>query len=173
MAYIDPNTILTPDPGDVLTAAWCDTVRDDLEFLVDPPACSVYHNTTQSQTTGTALTALAANSENYDNDSMHSTVTNNSRITIQTAGRYEVGAVVSWAANATGNRALAFAKNGVGVNDYLVDIRTGTATNSTGISGSRTLVLAAGDYVEVSVWQTSGGNLNATLTEFYCIFRTR
>jgi len=168
---VDPATILTTDPGDVLTAAWCDTVRDDLEALIDPPACSVYHNTTQTKTTGTSLSALSANSENYDNDSMHSTVTNNSRITIQTAGRYEVGVVLSWAASATGNRALAFTVNGT--TDYVVDIRTGTASNSTAISGSRTLVLAAGDYVEPSVWQSSGGDLNATLSEMYAIFRTR
>lgn len=173
MAYVDPNTVHNPSTGAVIPAAWGDTVRDDLEFLIDPPACSVYHNTTQSKASSTTLAALLANSENYDNFSGHSTSVATSRITIATAGRYEVGCVVSWAANGTGNRATAFSVNGVGVADYLVDIRTGTATNSTGISGSRTLVLAAGDYVEVSVWQTSGGALLASLDEFYVLWRTR
>lgn len=52
-----------------------------------PPACRVYHNTTQSISNG-VVTPLAFNSERYDTDTMHDTVTNNTRITINTAGLY-------------------------------------------------------------------------------------
>ena len=44
--------------------------RDDLEFLIDPPACSVYNSAVQVVATSTAATLLA-NSENFDNASMH------------------------------------------------------------------------------------------------------
>lgn len=171
MAYADLNTLHNPATGTIPPASWGDQARDNLEFLIDPPACSVYHNTTQTIATGTTLLVLAANAENYDNNAMHSTVTNNSRITAITAGRYRIGVVLSWAANATGNRATAFRVNGT--TDYVVDIRVGTATNSTAISGSRTLVLAANDYVEVFVWQSSGGNLDVTVSEFAAKFETR
>lgn len=171
MAYVDLATIQDTDPGDILTAAWCDQARDNQEFFIDPPACSVYHNTTQTKSSSTSLSTALANSENYDNASMHSTSSNTSRITIQTAGRYEVGVVLSWAANSTNNRATAFLVNGT--TDYIVDLRVSPSVNSAGISGSRTLVLSAGDYVEVAVWQNSGGDLALTLTEFYAIFRTR
>ena len=87
-------------------------VRDNLEFLIDPPACSVFNTVAQSLATGSA-TVLDANSENFDNDAMHSNVTNNSRITVQTAGRYLFYTRVEFAANATGVREIRFNKNGV------------------------------------------------------------
>lgn len=170
MAYADLDTIQTTDPGDILTAAWCDQARDNGEFLIDPPACSV-SNAAVTVASSVTLAALAADTEQYDNDSMHSTVSSNSRITIQTAGRYEIGCVVKYSASASGNRSTVFKVNGT--TSYNVDLRTGTGTNTTAISGSRTLVLAAGDYVEVFMFQNSGGDLDVTLDEFYAIFRTR
>jgi len=160
----DLNTIENPTAGQPHTAAWGDHVRTWVEFLASPPRCSVSHSTTQSQSSGTTLNALNADTESIDTDSMHSTSVNTSRITINTDGDYLLGTVVSYAANGTGNRAVAFRVNGT--TDYLVDIRTGTATNSTGISGSLVLPLVTTDYVEVVTWQTSGGALNATLTQF-------
>jgi hypothetical protein len=164
VAYVDLNTIHNPATGTIPPASWGDQIRDNLESHEDPARTSVYHDTTQSKTSGTTLQALAANSEHYDTANQHSNVTTNSRITVAADGRYRLGAVLSWAASGTGNRATAFTVNGT--DDYLVDIRTGTATNSTGISGSRTISLTAGDYVEVTVWQTSGGALLCTLDEF-------
>lgn len=171
MAYEDLLNIQTLDVGDILTAACMTQARDNDEFLIDPPACSVYHSTTQSQASGTTLVGLSANSENYDNASMHSTSSLTSRIVVPLDGRWEIGTVVAWAADGAGNRAVAFRVNGT--DDYVVDIRGGTSTNSTVQNGSRTLVLTAGDRVEVFVWQTSGSPLDCTLDEFYCLFRTR
>lgn len=54
-----------------------------------PPACRVYHNANQS-ITNAVVTVVAFNSERYDTDTMHDTATNNSRITIKTAGLYIV-----------------------------------------------------------------------------------
>jgi hypothetical protein len=172
--YVDPNTVHDPSTGAVIPAAWGDVVRSDLEYLVDPPACSVYHSLSVTKGTGTTLSALAANSENYDNAAMHSTSVSSSQILVPYDGRYQAGVVLSWDANASGNRATAFQVNGGGgSDDYLVDIRTGTSGNSTGVSGYRTLELTAGDIVEVAVWQNSGGNLDVDLVEFSLIFFTR
>jgi hypothetical protein len=172
--YVDPNTVSNPTTGAVITAAWGDVIRDDLEYLIDPPACSVSHSASVTKGTGTSLSALAADTEAYDNATMHSTSVSNSQILIPYDGRYQVGVVLSWDANASGNRATAFQVNGGGgSDDYLVDIRTGTSGNSTGVSGYRTLELTAGDIVEVAVWQNSGGNLDVDLVEFSVIFFTR
>lgn len=170
-AYADLATIQATDPGDILTAAWCDQVRANEEVLVDPPACSVYNSSAVSLSNDTA-TVLNADTENYDNDSMHSTVTNTSRITIQTAGRYLLTAAVGFAANATGNRSIEFKLNGVALSGGTLLASSGS-TNSTAIVLTRTLVLAAADYVEVTATQRSGGALNTTLSEFAALFLTR
>lgn len=173
MTYIDPNTIHNPATGTVAPAAWGDVVRDDLEFLIDPPACSVFHNTTQSLVTAT-LTVLSANSEFFDNDAMHSTVTNNSRITIQTAGRYLVLGVVRFATSGAGNaRLLQFLVNGTTQYEVQQVGGTSTAARDTLLSGSRLIVLAAADYVEVRARQDTGGNLATNLEEFGATFITR
>ncbi len=172
MSYIDPATILTTDPGDVLTAAWCDTVRDDLEFLIDPPSCSVYHSAAVSISDAN-LTILSANSENYDNDSMHSTVSSSSRITCQTAGRYSALACVVYASNSSGERLVDFLVNGTTQYVGLAIGPNPSGSQNTGLTVERTMVLNVGDYVEVRTRQRSGGALNCTLSEFALLFLTR
>lgn len=172
MAYTDANTVSNPTTGQPILAAWGDQIRTNQEFFVDPPACSVYASSAQSVATGASGVALTANSENYDNDSMHSTSTNTSRVTAQTAGRYLCIATVQFAANATGNRRVAFVVNGTTTHESTL-IPAVQAVNSVVLTAPRSLVLAASDYVEVSVWQTSGGNLNVTLLEFAAMFQTR
>jgi hypothetical protein len=172
LSYIDPQTIHNPSPGGVAPASWGDVIRQDLEFLIDPPACSVFNNAAQTVATGTTGAALTANSENFDNNSMHSTATNTSRITAQTAGRYLFLATVNFANNATGLRNVFFRVNGV--TDYPgASVPPVASGNSTTITGVRSIVCAATDYVECWGSQTSGGNLSVTLLEFVGLFFTR
>lgn len=171
MAYTDANTVSNPTTGQPILAAWGDQIRTNQEFFIDPPGCSVYNSSAQSLANNTG-TVLTANSENFDNDSMHSTSVNTSRITIQTAGRYLVIAAVSFSANSTGNRQVNFKKNGSGVAGGSLLDNSG-ASNSTAIVQVQSLVLAASDYVEVEATQRSGGNLNTTLSEFAAFFMTR
>lgn len=170
MPYTDPQTVLNPTAGQPMTAAWGDTVRDDLEFLIDPPQCSVYASGVQS-VANNSTTTLTADSENYDNDSMHSTVTNTSRITFTTAGRYEVFANVNYAANSTGYRRLSFLLNGT--TTYGGQTVAAAPTVATRLAATRTIVAAASDYVEVQVVQTSGGNLDVTMDEFRAKYESR
>lgn len=172
MAYADLLTVQTLNVGDVLTAAALQQIRANEEFLVDPPAVSIFHSTTQLVATGTTGAALIADSENFDNDSMHSTSSNTSRITAQTAGRYLFIATVNFANNATGFRNIFFRKNAA--TDYAgQSVMTVTTGNSTTITSVRSITLAAADYVEVFASQGSGGNLAIQLLEGAAMLRTR
>ena len=57
MPYTDPQTIHNPATGTVAPATWGDILRENSEFLIDPPACSVTHSTTQSIATATTVAA--------------------------------------------------------------------------------------------------------------------
>ena len=119
MPYSTPRTWVA---GDVLTAAQLNTdVRDNIAYLaalVNSPSCRVYHNTTQVLTNNVRA-ALAFNSERYDSDNMHDPATNNTRITINTAGVYVIGGqveipadtdltIVDWSLRINGAAFIAF-----------------------------------------------------------------
>jgi hypothetical protein len=176
VSYIDLNTIHNPATGTVAPAAWGDQIRENEEFLIDPPVVSVFHSVTVNVTTGTGLTILNANSENYDNDAMHSTVSNTSRLTVQTAGRYMFGARVNFdvanGGGATGMRAVELLHNST--TRYGLQLVSGaSATLPTQISGVATIVCAAADFVEVQVRQDSGSTKGVDLLEFYAVYMTR
>lgn len=172
MPYVDPNTIHDPVTGTVAPAAWGDVVRDDLEFLVDPPAASVFNNAAVSVANDT-LTTLNADSENFDNDAIHSTVTNPSRLTAQTAGRYEFTARVNFQADTTdGRRVIQLRKNGAG-GITVSSHRAVVDGNSQTLSGFLKDIMIVGDYWEVRVLQNAGNALDVTLQEFTALFITR
>lgn len=171
MAYSDLNLIHNPATGTIPPASWGDQVRDNLEFLIDPPACSVYGSAAQSIADSTT-TVLLANSENFDNASMHSTSSNTGRITGTTAGRFLVFSTVQFDANATGVRNLSFLVNGT-TTVQCMQVLSGTAVSSIVLTATRALTLAAGDYVECRGRQTSGGSLGVTLLEFGVTYLTR
>jgi hypothetical protein len=153
--FVDPNTVHNPTTGSVAPAAWGDVIRDDLMHLADPPQCSVRASTPQTIADNT-LTILTAETESYDTDAMHSTITNTSRITAQTAGRYSVEACVNWATgtgfeDGEGATLLNFLVNGTtGVNCAQLPA-VNSDTFSTAMSGVRSITLDVGDYVEVRV----------------------
>ena len=172
MTYTDANTIHDPTTGQVIPAAWGDQIRANQEFFVDPPACSIYSATAQTVANGAATGVdLVAASENFDNDSMHSTSSATERITCQTAGRYLLVATVNFASNTSGSRRVAFLLNGA--TTYGASVAAPAPTNSTVLTAVRAIILVAGDYVTCNVWQTSGGNLDVTLVEFAATYLTR
>ncbi len=117
-----------------------------------------YHDAAQAITTVTA-TALSLNQERYDTDTMHDTVTNNSRMTIQTAGKYLLVGNVRWAANDTGYRQTYFYLNAT-TNIGASRIQAVTGTQITIQTISTIYDFSASDYIELYVIQNSGGNLN-------------
>ncbi len=171
MAYAALSTIQTIAAGQVFTAATLQQINDNGEFLIDPPACSIKETTAQAVTSGATGEALTSDEENYDNDSMHSTASNTTRITIQTAGRYNLIARVGFDTNATGARSIFVKVNGT--TSYVLMQIGAPTTGGLILTGVINLVLSASDYVECWASQTSGGDLNVTLYEFAALFITR
>lgn len=146
------------------TAGWGAVQASDLYKDVRPSA-GVYHNVAQSIATNT-LTTLAMNSERWDHvDVMHDPVTNNSRLICNHAGKYRATANVSFDTNATGYRFLDIVKNG-GARVALVTCPA-ISGDYTSLCVTVEVDLAANDYLEVRVLQTSGGALNVPYNADY------
>ena len=119
---------------------------------------AVTHDATQAISTGANI-ALAFNTERWDTNAIHDNVTNNSRLTCKTAGKYTINGCFSFAANATGYRQGSIRLNGT----TLISISGFGAPPSPyepRVALSCTYNLAVNDYVELMAFQDSGGNLN-------------
>jgi hypothetical protein len=171
VSWTDPDLVHIAATGAVAPAAWGVVVNDDLNFLIDPPNCSVYNNAAVSVSTSSA-TILNANSENFDNDAMHSTVSMPSRITFQTPGRYNCTASAQFGANANGFRQIEFLHNGVAIPASVARIPAVSGVDSY-VKTFIKVTASVGDYVEARVFQNSGSSLNVTLVEFTAEFLTR
>lgn len=101
---------------------------------------------------------LTFDSERFDTDTIHSTVTNTGRLTCNTAGKYVITASVAWASNSTGFRQIGIYLN----NSTFLALQSADANATAIMYQSVTTVydLSASDYVELRVLQTSGGPLN-------------
>jgi hypothetical protein len=171
--YVDPNTVHNPATGTVAPAAWGDTIRDDLEFLIDPPAVSFLESTAQSISNVTS-TVMTGNEETFDTDGMHSNVTDTSRITCQTAGRYDCNATLRFAGSTGGTyRQIIFRVNGTTSYPMNTVAPVNDAAVETIVSANKKFVLAAGDYVEVLARHNAGGAINCNLDEFAATYITR
>lgn len=108
-------------------------------------------------------TAVAYATETEDLDGLHDGVST-SRITIPAAlaGKWRFSFTAGFAANATGYRQFAMRKNGAGRYYALTLVPlSGTAVLGWFASGSVDLPMAAGDYMQVVLNQSSGGALNS------------
>jgi hypothetical protein len=137
----------------------------------------VYSSTTQSPATAT-FTLQGWDSEVADSDSLHSNVTNNSRITVPCAGTFLVSAAVQFVANATGVRAIQIRKNAAGSNaggTSVAQWNTGLASTTAGTTalGCKDIVLASGDYLEAFVYQNSGGALSTVAGDAFTYMSVR
>ena len=113
-------------------------------------------NGSTSQTINNAtLTAVTWASESWDTDSFHSTSTNTSRITIPSgkAGKYEIQIAIGWNANTSGERVVKLYLNGASKEVTASAPASGTTSNIL----VTTYDLAVGDYIEVYLYQNSGG----------------
>lgn len=122
-------------------------------------AARASHSATQSIANNT-FTALALDSESYDTDTMHDTTTDNSRLTCKTAGTYRLVGAVAFAANASNYRIARLQVNGATV--VAQDLRPAqiTPTDIVTLSVVADYQLAVNDYVELLVFQNSGGALS-------------
>lgn len=161
MPYVPPHTITV---GETVTVA---TMNDEwggnVTFLANPPACRVFHGGNTPIANG-VWTAHPFNSELFDTNGMHSTVSNTDRITIQTAGLYLVSGGVCFGANGTGLRLCGISKNTVvspseGWHMTLASAAVGNHVHYTSV-----VKCAVADILRLLVFQNSGGSLD-TYTE--------
>lgn len=151
--------------GTKLTAViYGSDVRDGVTFLANPPIFKGHQSGAQSIANST-VTALTLDVEDWDTYDGHSTSVNNSRYTAVVAGTYHVTGSYAAAANATGIRLVRLAKNGTYIAPSQMAVPTAGLAIDTNIQVSADVVLAVGDYVEVTVYQTSGGALNTTAAD--------
>ena len=119
-------------------------------------ACQAKRATDQTISNNT-LTVLTFDAHDFDTSSYHSLVTNTERLTVPSTGYYLVNAQVMFATNASGYRQLGIFKNGTRLN-YATATAATSATEAT-IIFNLMVSLTAADYLEIKVYQNSGGNL--------------
>jgi hypothetical protein len=173
MAYSDLNTIHTPATGTSPPATWGAANRNNDAWLAGDsasgngkPMCRIYNSGNLSIATATN-TSLTFDSERYDVGGCHSTSTNTSRLTVPTggAGVYHIGGCAVFAATATGIRALWVLLNSSTRIVQKLDAATSGGDQAMAVSCD--YKLAAGDYVELQVIQSSGGLLNINSSASY------
>jgi len=124
----------------------------------------------QTGTTSVTSTygAIAFAGKDFDDDTMHDNVTNNSRITIKTAGTYLVGACISTATGANEGVGVQLRLNGTTIIAY-----GGGGVSSSWIGGgalTTVRVFAANDYIEVLAAKNNAANTSGDeATNFWAI----
>lgn len=142
-------------------------IRDGGNFALGKPYCSVYNNAGVSCTTN-IYTLVPFDTEVEDNDSMHSTGTNPSRMIFQTPGVFDIDAATDWPSSATGNRQLQIRLNSAGSasgGTFLAQ-RDATPNASGGTSvyptlGMKYRAVNIGDYLEMFIKQVTGGTVTS------------
>lgn len=121
------------------------------------PACRVY-NSTNISIPGVNITVLTFDSERYDTGGLHSTSSNTSRLTCVVPGKYRIFGHCEYTQNGTGIRGLHIYVNGsLSIAETYV---SAISTAHQGMTATTEYALAAGDYVELVAYQSSGGNLD-------------
>lgn len=147
---------MTIAPGARIVAA-------DFDPYVDPPRCKAWGSSAVS-IANNALTVVTLNSTAWDTAGMHDDVTDNSRITVPLDGVYLITHSGSIVANTSGRRVSSVRLNaaGSGSGGTQIDIVSQAATATSGWTGGRPFEweLQAGDYIELFLFQNSGGALN-------------
>lgn len=141
--------------GEIETAAYLNSLSQVLNFMQNPPRCSVWNNATANTLVSGTGASIAFDSELYDTDNMHSTTSNTTRLTAQTPGLYDIKGSADFGSSSSGTRQISIYKNG-----------SAQAFDSDGAMAaadvlflSKEIYLAAGDYVELWALQTTGANL--------------
>jgi len=152
--------------GEVVTDTTMNkNVTAPLNFLLARPILRARQTVAQSIASGGAGSALTFDSEDVDSSGMHSTSSNTSRATATYPGWYLFAGNGSLVQNATGLRTLSWnvngsAQSGAGSNDSGggagIDFRH-PATPSL-------FFLNVGDFVELILFQNSGGSLNTEVS---------
>ena len=132
----------------------------DLEAGPALVGASVTRTATQSISNSTE-TAMQFTAEDWDSNNFHDNATNNSRLTVPTGlgGYYLMTSWIPWPSGSY-RRFIDIWKNSQATGKLLV--RSDSSGNTGEFSQAISIMefLVAGDYVELYVWQGSGGSVN-------------
>jgi len=117
-----------------------------------------YRNSTQNITT-TTFTPVQFNNENFDTSSYHDNVTNNTRMTVTSAGYYLCHGGVEYSANITGQRYLWFSRNATTTERYGEQLLPSSAAVPFTMAISAVVYMSAAGYIEMYAYQNSGSTL--------------
>ncbi|WP_344247954.1 hypothetical protein [Actinocorallia libanotica] len=109
------------------------------------------------------MTPLAWTSEDEDTGGGHDNAVNPDRLYVPYTGRYLLSTSIPWADNANGRRSGTFSINDAAIKSNGGSEHINAATDCV-LHFARVLRVAAGDYVNVWVFQTSGGPLDTDPT---------
>jgi hypothetical protein len=140
------------------------------------PAARVYDSGDQS-VSASSWTAVTFDSERFDTDSMHSTSSNTSRLTVPTDGDgiYLVGANLRL--TTTGEIRVRLLKNGatvIGQVSHSID--SGSPPTNTDLQVQSLVSLSATDYIQVQAWTNGAETIKASAQispEFWAIWQRR
>jgi hypothetical protein len=160
--FVDPNTIQNAAAGQPLQSARLDADRDALMYLATNHAHARVYNIGSISIPDVTWTSLTFNSERVDISAMHSTSSNTGRLTVPSGegGWYDLGGHAQFTTSAGGvARMIRIRLNGT---TLLASAPGGpiSASFNAYCTVTTKYLLAAGDYVELQVFQNSGGALN-------------
>lgn len=131
-------------------------------------AAIAYHNAAQS-IPNTTWTTVALNSELKDTDTMHDNVTNNDRISAPVAGIYLAFASIEWPAGGAGvvRRVKIRWRDVPGATFYDLVLAELSSSAATPMNVAMPVHLKANDYIQMQVYQNTGGALNLNSSSAY------
>lgn len=162
-----------PNKADIDASGDAHVIYDGTNYVLQNPAdvqfrgCLVYKSANEELTTAT-YTHLSFNTESYDTDSIHDTVTNNQRLTVPTGvTKIKLFGAVVFESNSTGTREVSISKNDETTNPTgVIGLPKWEANGISGLIGignidSAPITVTGGDYFTLCAFQTSGAGLEA------------
>ena len=136
-----------------------------LAQLPATPSCRVFNNAPVTIANAVSI-PLPFNSERWDNDAIHDTVTNNTRLICKTAGKYMIVGNITFTLNPTGGRQVGIRLNATSA---YIAVQTNLSTPGlyTDVMVATVWDLAVNDFVELMAYQNTGGNLDILYLSSY------
>lgn len=138
-------------------------LRDPILFLMTKPVAELRATTPQAIASGSYTPALfQVETVDTDPDGLggHSTTTLTSRYTARYPGWYQVSGSATWGSSSTGRRGGRWAVNGSSVPGSAILLAAGISAAICTIMPTMLVRLEEGDYVEMAIFQDSGGPLS-------------